>query len=258
MVQCLAIPFWISTGIIITAAITTFVIITNQQTEKVATVTNQTNEPKIINYSQTVIANPLTKQTEITQEQPETTFSTINKYEDLEEDLMGVTVNFEPIDRRDEFYFNQETNLKDETESKENIKTKTGKNRSHKSSFPGGNPALKEFIDYNLHYPSTAKQKGLEGVVRVNFLVSENGEIMDIEAQCIQMNYKDGIPFNEMKQFLNKKVENLFINNATHLLRTMPKWKTAKDSNGNPVLSHQRIYFKYDLEQGCSAYQLDE
>jgi hypothetical protein len=72
------------------------------------------------------------------------------------------------------------------------------------------------------------------------------------------MNYKDEAPFNEMKQFMNKKVENLFINNATHVLRTMPKWKTARDSDGNPILSHQRIYFKYDLDHGCSAYQLDE
>lgn len=250
--------FWITTGLAFLVTIITIMLYYNKLVSSKTQQNTTKGQAIIANYTQTIAANPLTTETVIQKEQPETTFSTINKYEDTQEDLMSVTVNFEPRDRREAFEKEAETNTELENDLKEITKSKVIKNRSKQACFPGGNPSLKEFIDYNLNYPRTAKEKNLEGIVRVDFHVTAQGEIVDLDAQCIQMNYKDEAPFNEMKQFMNKKVENLFINNATHVLRTMPKWKTARDSDGNPILSHQRIYFKYDLDHGCSAYQLDE
>lgn len=129
---------------------------------------------------------------------------------------------------------------------------------SRRASYPGGHIALKEFIDANLWYPKTAKKKGIEAVIRVDFHVDVDGNVKDINGECIMMNELYGEPFNDVRRLMNKKVENLFIGNATHVLRTMPKWLTAKNSDGNDYLSWQRMYFKYDLENGCSAYQLDD
>jgi hypothetical protein len=38
----------------------------------------------------------------------------------------------------------------------------------------------------------------------------------------------------------------------------MPIWVPARNKQGNPVLSYQRLYFNFDLEKGCLVYQLDE
>ena len=72
------------------------------------------------------------------------------------------------------------------------------------------------------------------------------------------MSERDGRAFNDVKLLMNKRIMNAFINNATHILRTMPSWEPAKNSQGNSILSAQRMYFNYDLEKGCLVYQLDD
>jgi len=46
--------------------------------------------------------------------------------------------------------------------------------------FPGGKAALKKYIYTNLVYPESAKKKGINGEVLVQFLVTTSGEIEDI------------------------------------------------------------------------------
>jgi TonB family protein len=47
-------------------------------------------------------------------------------------------------------------------------------------SFPGGNAALKSYIDTHLQYPEDAIQKGIKGIVYVQFTVKTNGKLDDI------------------------------------------------------------------------------
>lgn len=82
--------------------------------------------------------------------------------------------------------------------------------------------------------------------------------ISEINAECIKMADKDGAAYNDVKLLMNRRIMNAFIGNATHILRTMPNWEPAKNTQGNPILSVQRMYFNYDLERGCLVYQLEE
>jgi len=43
--------------------------------------------------------------------------------------------------------------------------------------FPGGLPALKTFIYSNLEYPEKAKAQGIEGEVKVRFLINQKGKV---------------------------------------------------------------------------------
>lgn len=48
-------------------------------------------------------------------------------------------------------------------------------------SYPGGDAAMKAFIEKNLNYPPEAKANGIEGVVNVGFIVKTDGTIGTIK-----------------------------------------------------------------------------
>jgi len=203
-------------------------------------------------------------------EERETIFSSQKNYDDvqLDEDDINVTVHFrsrgEGLKVDSSVYRNANSGVveiqKDvlSTLYRAESDNTTYRNHARKASYPGGNGALKKFIDKNLSYPQSARDKSIECVVRCEFHVTEDGLISEIRAECIKMAEKDGVAFTDMKVLMNKKIMNSFIGNATHILRTMPIWEPARNSQGSPVLSIQRMYFNYDLERGCLVYQLDE
>ena len=255
--------FWsLSSLLVIGLTVAGIYFFNSNATEKNVLVTNATK----IKPAQTVDSSEpdisLANTPSILPEIPETTFSSKHTYVEDEEDVMNVNVHFQPVEKADAAVKKEnkkEEEVKQQDKEKPQLKHSTeAKNKRKTASFPGGHKALKKFIDKNLRYPRTASSKNMEGIVQVDFHIDAQGEISEIEAKCIQMNMQDEAPFSEMKMFMNKKVESLFIGNATHLLRTMPKWESATDSDGNPMLSLQRMYFHYDIEHGCSAYQLDE
>jgi len=47
--------------------------------------------------------------------------------------------------------------------------------------FPGGEDELMRFILGNLHYPSVAKEVGIEGRVIIRFVVSKTGDVTNVE-----------------------------------------------------------------------------
>ncbi len=198
-------------------------------------------------------------------EEPETIFSSIITYDEEEDenDQMSVTVNFVHSGERRSTENNGGAIISEEGSDRsrivvEEIDKSEIQNLSSRALYSGGNLEMRKFIDRNLSYPKSAKDKGIEGVVRCEFLVTEDGLISQIDAKCIKMSENNGEAFSDMRLFMNKKIMNAFINNATHILRTMPNWEPAKDSQGNPMLSAQRMYFNYDMERGCLVYQLDD
>jgi TonB family protein len=44
-------------------------------------------------------------------------------------------------------------------------------------TFPGGDEKLYEFLGENMIYPAEAKEKGIEGIVYVNFIVEKDGSL---------------------------------------------------------------------------------
>lgn len=95
------------------------------------------------------------------------------------------------------------------------------------ASFPGGAAAEKEYIAANLKYPQTAKDNGIEGVVRVQFTVKADGSIGNIQ----------------IKRMVDPDLEN----EAILLVKNMPAWIPAND-NGTPVESVAETDITFTLE----------
>jgi TonB family protein len=49
-------------------------------------------------------------------------------------------------------------------------------------SFSGGTAEMRKFLQDNLQYPASAKDKGLEGTVYVDFVVDEKGRVREVMA----------------------------------------------------------------------------
>lgn len=50
------------------------------------------------------------------------------------------------------------------------------------STFPGGLPAWKNFLQRNLRYPQRAIDRKIEGTVLLKFIVCQDGTVCDIQA----------------------------------------------------------------------------
>ena len=142
------------------------------------------------------------------------------------------------------------------TPNDEPVLEKIYKNR--KASFPGGTVQMKKYFDKNLKFPGTAKQKKIEGNVKVYFFVHEDGRIETTKVECVGLkNGKTGKPLGSFKTLFNQKVKRLFEKESERLFRLMPIWEPATDSNGNPVLAPMEIFIDFDMFGNSSAYDLD-
>jgi periplasmic protein TonB len=83
-----------------------------------------------------------------------------------------------------------------------------------KPEFPGGDPAMLEFLGNNLVYPEHAKQIGLEGKVYVTFVIDEFGNVVNVK-----------VP-REIGGGLDEE--------AKRVIEMMPRWEPGKQA-GHPV-----------------------
>jgi hypothetical protein len=126
--------------------------------------------------------------------------------------------------------------------------------RNRMASFPMGDQALKEFIHENMRFPGTAKEKKISGNVKVKFLVTSEGTRTNIEANCFNLRDENDKPLTSTQVMLNQKIANLFEREAARIVRIMPTWVPATDSQGNPVLTTAELYFNFSLKDGNSVY----
>lgn len=195
---------------------------------------------------------------QLTKEIPETIFSSIHQFDDIEDKLDIDPVDFPTSSHQGSTINGSSHTVNQASDCVASDESYSGTNKDRKAMFPGGSSSLKKFIDKNLYYPRSASDKNIECLVQCDFHVTEDGLITEIEAKCIKIAEVGGEQFNDIKLIRNKKLVNAFINNSTHVLRSMPIWVPARNKQGNPVLSYQRLYFNFDLEKGCLVYQLDE
>jgi protein TonB len=92
--------------------------------------------------------------------------------------------------------------------------------------FPGGEDALKKFLDSNIKYPTDARQKGIEGIVYVSFVVSNEGKVFD--ARVLKGSDKS----------LNEE--------ALRVVNSMPTWKPGI-KNGVPISVRYDIPVRFSL-----------
>lgn len=75
--------------------------------------------------------------------------------------------------------------------------------------YPGGMPAMFEFLQKNMKYPKDAKKQKVEGRVMVMFVVETDGSISDVKVA--------------KKTFPSLDAE------AVRVVQSMPKWTPGRD-----------------------------
>lgn len=92
--------------------------------------------------------------------------------------------------------------------------------------FPGGTTALFDFINKNVKYPKSARDKGIEGRVFVQFVVEKDGSLSSLKV------------LRGVSDDINAE--------ALRVVKLMPKWKPGMQE-GKPVRVQYVLPFKFQL-----------
>lgn len=106
-------------------------------------------------------------------------------------------------------------------------KTGVYNNVEYIPSYPGGNKGLQKYFDDNLKYPDDATNEGVDGTVKVSFVVDENGKLTSPEVVGDKLGYG-----------LDEE--------ALRVIRQMPTW-TAGKLNGKNVKTRYTLPVKFQL-----------
>ncbi|OIQ36628.1 MAG: hypothetical protein BM555_02390 [Crocinitomix sp. MedPE-SWsnd] len=147
-------------------------------------------------------------------------------------------------------------NEKDEKDLSQTPVHSVAKNR--KATYPGGLLKMKEFFKKEMRYPRTPRDKGLAGTVKVNFLVTADGKIMELASNCFILKDAEGLKLSQFKYSSNGKSRRIFEDKAEAIFRKSSPWTPATNAEGNPTLSEQTWYVNFDLKGESSIYQLEE
>ena len=96
-----------------------------------------------------------------------------------------------------------------------------------KPEFPGGEEALLKFLAENIKYPEIAQEQGVQGRSIIEFMVNEDGSI--VEPKVIRS--------------LHPKCDE----EAIRVIKAMPKWKPAINENGKPVRVKYTVPVQFKL-----------
>lgn len=106
--------------------------------------------------------------------------------------------------------------------------TATSKTIEVMPEFPGGQEALYAYLSENVRYPDSAIKHGKEAMVKVKFLILEDGSIDSVQTKQ-QFGYG-----------LNKEAE--------RVVAAMPRWKPGR--NGEmPVRVYFQVPIKFSLSE---------
>ena len=98
---------------------------------------------------------------------------------------------------------------------------------TEKPEFPGGEEALLKFLAENIKYPEIAQEQGVQGRSIIEFMVNEDGSI--VEPKVIRS--------------LHPKCDE----EAIRVIKAMPKWKPAINENGKPVRVKYTVPVQFKL-----------
>lgn len=93
--------------------------------------------------------------------------------------------------------------------------------------FPGGDEAMYSFLSKNIVYPSNAKEKGIEGVVVVGFVVEKDGRVSNIKV------------IRSVHESLDAE--------AVRLVKAMPRWVPGRQ-RGVAVRTRFLLPFNFQLK----------
>jgi BlaR1 peptidase M56/Gram-negative bacterial TonB protein C-terminal len=139
--------------------------------------------------------------------------------------------------------------------------------------FEGGQQAMFKFLAQNVKYPKEARERKIEGVVYVGFIVETDGSITNVEIkrekaevvgnkanELLVVAYSEkvtGYPKDSLKliegngvigyKLVNSPAEGSLGREAKRVIAAMPKWKSGKQ-NGQSVRTSYTIPIKFKLE----------
>ena len=85
-------------------------------------------------------------------------------------------------------------------------------------SFVGGDEAMMKYLKDNIVFPKEAEEKGLEGTVFVDFVVSASGTVREVT----------------VIDAVGEEIDQSFRDEAIRVVTSMPKWAAGRQ-NGKPV-----------------------
>jgi TonB family protein len=95
--------------------------------------------------------------------------------------------------------------------------------------FPGGQDALRAFINATLQYPGIAKENGIQGKVFVNFVVAKDGSVTDTK--------------------IMRGVDPSLDKEALRIVSNLPKWKPGKQRSEAVKVSYT-VPVNFQLQEG--------
>jgi len=95
-------------------------------------------------------------------------------------------------------------------------------------SYPGGQSALEDYINHHIEYPQMAIDDNKQGTINVQFVIDENGKVMD--AKAVGGSLGDGLD-----------------DEAVRVISKMPKWEPGK-VKGKSVKTRLTLPITYQIE----------
>ena len=105
--------------------------------------------------------------------------------------------------------------------------------------FPGGDQALIEFIENNLHCPKKMRRIGANGRVIVSFVVEKDGSITEPKVVKTTLKKKSGKPYENTRIIKQCEEE------ALRIVKMMPRWIPEKQC-GVPVRVKYAVPFRFN------------
>lgn len=120
--------------------------------------------------------------------------------------------------------------------------------------FEGGSLAIRKFIAQNVKYPSLAKELGTAGKVYIQFIVNEEGQVVEVNHVATKVGEKtiksiDGIHVVSYGEEKDTKAEAILElqKEAIRVVSLLPDWKPGS-KDGNPVKVQFTVPINFVLE----------
>lgn len=111
----------------------------------------------------------------------------------------------------------------------------------HEPDFPGGLDSLYSFLNHNIHYPEKAIERGIEGMVYVQFIVEKDGSLT--HAQIV----RDIVYGSEEADSLSAELGCGAV--VLRVINMMPKWKPGSN-NGTVCRYLFHLPIEFSLNEG--------
>jgi hypothetical protein len=118
--------------------------------------------------------------------------------------------------------------------------------------FVGGQDSMFRWIGRNILYPTTAREKQVEGTVYVGFVVETDGRISEVKVKREPFYPKDTLKMNDINgmqgfKLITSPAEGSLGRETVRMVKAMPKWAPGRDK-GKFVRVAYTLPIKFKLE----------